>query len=285
MDCKIVQIPSISAIYYALLQNGYEFFSLERDPSFCDTIQGYIGTDPVPAFFSEVKQNTCGVYPYWPRAYILETATFYMRKDLDSFSDYHSFQRHILSAANISPDEKGALLWSWITGFPGALKEIIHRPDFCRYLKWEKEWVSEQNSRYRSELRLLDNLLTDCRTICHPSCQNIRIALCPIKCVAASDHHIFHGSFIFTSGDMRSDSIIHEFMHTVIHPMMKQGFTVPCRNLYPDMDESYYLDKSEDGYRNAFEEYAVRTLTDKIMKQEKLPDLRAFLEQLAKTCG
>ena len=52
---------------------------------------------------------------------------------------------------------------------------------------------------------------------------------------------------------------------------------------YPDVDDSYYLDGSEQGYKNAFEEYSVRIVTEKVMMQEKLPDLRTFLEQLANT--
>lgn len=283
MICQIEQIPSISAIYYALLQSGYEFFSLERDQCFSNIIKGYVGTDAVPSFFSKVTQNTCDVYPYWPRAYILETASFYLDKDLNGFSDFNSFQRRILFTANISAEEKDNLLWTWVTGFPGALKEVVNSAGFSRYLKWEKEWISEQNNRYRDELRLLDVLLSDCRKNYHLSCQNIRIALCPIKCVYSSDHHIFDGSFIFTSGDMRSDSIIHEFLHTIIHPLIEQGITMSARKQYPDIDESYYLDKSEQGYRNAFEEYAVRMVTKKVMEQEKLPDLHAYLEKLAAT--
>ena len=281
MNCKIEQLPLISAIYYALLQTGYEFYSLERDQCFNSIIESYVGTDAVPPFFSKVKQNTCDVYSYWPRAYILETATFYLEKDLSGFSNFDSFQRHILSAANISTEEKDTLLWTWITDFPGALKEVIDSAGFSRYLKWEKEWISEQNSRYRDELRLLDNLLVECRKNYHPSCQNIRIVLCPIKCVYSSDHHISDGSFFFTSGEMRIDSIIHEFMHTIVHPIIEHEITRIQQKQYPDVDDSYYLDGSEQGYKNAFEEYSVRVLTDVVMKQDKLPNLSTFLGQLA----
>lgn len=282
MNCKIEQIPSISAVYYALLQNGYEFFSLERDENFCNIIKGYADSDTVSPFFSKVKQNTCEVYPYWPRAYILEMASFYLNRDLSGFSDFDSFQKRILSAANITTEEKGNLLWSWITDFPTALKKVFNSTGFIRYLKWEKEWISEQNDRYRDELHLLNNLLIDCRNNYHPQCRNIRIVLSPIKCVYSSDHHILDGSFLFTSGDLRSDSIIHEFLHTILHPMLEQELNISTKRKYPNIDESYYLDKSEQGYRNAFEEYAVRVVTETIMKQKKLPDLLEFLEQLEK---
>ena len=280
MNCIIEQLPSISAIYYALLQTGYEYYSHERDQCFINIIESYVGADAIPPFFSNVKQNTCDVYSYWPRAYILETATFYLEEDLRGFSDFDSFQKRILSAANISTEEKDTLLWTWITGFPEALKQVIDSTAFNRYLKWETEWLSEQNNRYRDELRLLDNLLVECRKNYHPKCQNIRIVLCPIKCVYSSDYHISDDSFIFTSGDMRIDSIIHEFLHTIVHPIIEHEITRIQQKQYPDVDDSYYLDGSEQGYKNAFEEYSVRIVTEKVMMQEKIPDLRSFLKLL-----
>lgn len=106
MNCIIEQLPSISAIYYALLQTGYEYYSHERDQCFINIIESYVDADAIPPFFSNVKQNTCDVYSYWPRAYILETATFYLEEDLRGFSDFDSFQKRILSASNISTEEK-----------------------------------------------------------------------------------------------------------------------------------------------------------------------------------
>ena len=283
MNCKIEQLPLISAIYFALLQTGYEFYSLERDRRLNNIIESYAGTAAAPPFFSKVKQNTCEVYPYWPRAFILETAVFYLDNDLNGFRDYDSFQRRILSAANISAEEKDAFLWDWIADFPEALKQVIHSAAFDRYLRWETEWLSEQGSRYRDELRLLDRLLAVCRKNDHSSCQNIRVILCPVKCVYSSDHHIIDSSFIFTSGDLRIGSVIHEFLHTIVHPVIQHENSQKKKKRYPDIDDSYYLDGSQAGYENAFEEYSVRALTDLVMKQGNIPDVHTFLEQLANT--
>lgn len=281
MSCIIEHIPSISAIYYALLQNGYEFYAIERHENFNRTIESYARAETIPSFFSEVKQNTCDVYPYWPRAYILETATFFLNKSLDEFLYLDEFKNRILSATNISSEEKDDSLWDWITGFPSALRDVINSGGFNRYMEWEREWISVQNSRYCDELGLLDKILMDCREKYHPSCQHIRIVLCPIKCVYSSDYHISGDSFIFTSGDMQNSSILHEYLHTVVHPVLER-VVITDKRKYPDIDESYYFDGGEQGYRNAFEEYAVRSLTDKVMRQEGPSDLSAYLEQLTK---
>lgn len=281
MNCKIENSPAISAIYYALLQSGYEYYSFERPEDFCCTIRSYIGENTVPSFFAGVKQNTCDVYPYWPRAAILETATFFLNEKLDGFKNFDVFKNHIISAANISQEEKGSPLWGWIPGFPAALRDVVDSDCFDRYMKWESEWISDQNRINGNELDLLDGILSECRRKYHPSCQNIQIVLNPIKCIYSSDFHIDGSSFIFTSGGMRIDSVVHEYLHTVVHPVIKSHIILTEKRQYPGIDESYYLDRSEQGYQNAFEEYAVRALTDKVMKQKGPSDLSAFLKCLA----
>lgn len=78
-DLSIKNNSMISAIYYALLQSGYNFYSVERDAKVVNKLQSFILSGNCEyAFFSEVKQNSCEVYPYWPRAAMLETATFFI---------------------------------------------------------------------------------------------------------------------------------------------------------------------------------------------------------------
>lgn len=277
MHCRIEHIPSVSAVYYALLNCGYEFYSFERQPNLIRAVESHIGTAIVPSFFTETRQNTCSVYPFWPRAFILESATFFLSDSLDAFSDYDACKNRILSASNISPEEKGEPLWNWLRGFPDALKTIMDSDSFHSYLQWEKKWIREQNTRYADELRRLDDLLLHCQKY-DPPCRKIRIVLSPIKCVYASDYHFSNHFFIFTSGDLKISSVVHEYLHTVIHPLL--AGTKTERKVYPGIDESYYLDQSEQGYRNAFEEYAVRSLTKRILRQEWPADLSDYLIHL-----
>lgn len=79
---------------------------------------------------------------------------------------------------------------------------------------------------------------------------------------------------------MRINSVIHEFMHTLVHPVIEQEISITSRKKYPTIDDFYYLDGSGQGYRNAFEEYAVRMLIDTITQQGEFPDLHTYLEQL-----
>ena len=278
MHCKIEHIPSVSAVYYALLKCGYSFHTFERQPDLIRAVENRVRTENVPSFFSEVRQNTCGVYPFWPRAFILEAATFFLSADLKGYSDFDALKSRILSAENISCQEKGEALWNWLRGFPDALAAVMHGEGFRAYLEWEKEWIREQNIRYADELRRLDGLLRRCLKTYDPPCRKIRIVLDPIKCVYASDFHFSGDSFIITAGELRIASVVHEYLHTIVHPLLGRIRTE--RKEYPGIDGSYYLDRSERGYRNAFEEYAVRSLTDALMREECPADLSAFLQSI-----
>ena len=82
---EITNIPELSAIYYALLQLGYDYYGMERSAAHITALEKYIGQNGIPNFFSSVRQNTCEVYPYWPRAAILETAVFFCIRIIQNF--------------------------------------------------------------------------------------------------------------------------------------------------------------------------------------------------------
>lgn len=42
MELTIMNIPAISAIYYALLQCGYEFYAIERDAATVEALRGFL---------------------------------------------------------------------------------------------------------------------------------------------------------------------------------------------------------------------------------------------------
>ena len=74
----IVQFPKISAIYYGLLQAGYDFYIPERSAEHIRHIMKYRNRKHQDTFFSGAKQDTCDVYPYWPRAFMMESASFFL---------------------------------------------------------------------------------------------------------------------------------------------------------------------------------------------------------------
>lgn len=278
----ITNFPQISAIYFALLQCGYNYYAQERSQEHCDKVCKYTNCCEVPLFFSRIRQNTCEVYPYWPRAAMLESASFYLSPDFSQFRDYEAFRKNIMSAGNIADNERDQNLWDWIAEFPTSLSKILSGDAFHRYLNWENEWIAEQNTYYETELQQLQSFLNICvEKYCSPI-KDIQIVLNPIKCVYSADYHLNGDCFIYSSGAFRIESALHEFLHHVVHPAVLEMRELILKNVrtYPNIDTSYYLEHNAAGQLNAFEEYAVRNLTKEVLTENNPTDLAMYLKSL-----
>ncbi len=275
----ITQFPKISAIYYGLIQSGYDYYSIERKSDHIDCLKRYIDKEQFSGFFAGTRQETCKVYPYWPRAAILENATFYLSDDNKRFHDFELFRRNIMSASNISDDERSEFLWDWIRTFPKAIGDVLHNWNFIKYIEYEKEWIREQNDAYFQELNTIKNCLEICISKYKSPVQDIKICINPIKCVYSADYYLVGSTFIFTSGAFNRDSIIHEFLHHVVHPIIKQEKTLILEKEFTDssFDDSYYLSGGNAGRLNAFEEIVVRSLTKAIAHGKYPSDMRAYV--------
>ncbi len=263
----------ISAIYFALLQNGYDFYAMDKDSELIKSLDDFLVAKDSSQFFADVKQNTCEVYPYWPRAAILEVASFYFDSDLSQFNNFNEFKNNIMSARNISDDDRGREFWEWVKDFPGALNKVIRSSSFQSYLQWENEWINQQNLIHIDELQNIQMCLDICIKLYASPIQKITVILNPIKCAYSADYHMIGEHFLFCSGAFKPESVIHEFLHHVVHPVVKahKEEILSHNAIYPDIDQSYYLTGDEIGLLNAFEEYFVRLLTDVVLA-ENPPD-------------
>ncbi len=285
MECNelsITNIPAISAVYFSLLQCKYDFYAIERDTLLIDKLRSFIISDCGECdFFLDVKQNTCEVYPYWPRAAMLETATFYIDIPQEQFVDFNAYKSSIMSAKNISDIEKNQLFWDWIIKFPKALKLVLRSNSFSRYLKWENDWISAQNQKLKKELGRIRDILALCKEKFNSPIHNIQVVLNPIKCVYSADYHLKDNNFIFCSGSLKEEAVIHEFIHHIVHPIVeiRKDKILCCNFTNLDIDPSYYLNNDEVGILNAFEEYIVRVLTDAIVSGDVPENLDVFLDK------
>ena len=281
----IIQLPKISAIYYGLLQSGYDFYTPERSAEHIRRIETYKSSEHSDVFFFGARQDTCEVYPYWPRAFIMESASFFLNDSNTNFLDFGMLQKKVLSAGNISARERDESLWNWLESFPQAIASVFSDSSFTRYLEWEKEWIIKQEIIHREEISLICECLETCTSRYHSTAREIRICLNPIKCVYSSDYHLTNDCFIFSSGAFRTDSIIHEFLHHVVHPFVaeRDALILEHRLVNKQLDESYYLAGSDSGILNAFEETVVRSLTDGIMNGKYPNDLSDYIEGITTT--
>lgn len=279
-DLHITQIPAISAIYFGLLNSGYDFYHLERDEQHTASVHHFSTAMKPLSFFRQARQNTCEAYPYWPRAALMETAAFHLTSDCADWNSRDALYKHVMNAGNISDVERDAAFWSWLDQFPEALKQVMDSPHFVYYLQWERDWIAEQNSRYANELQQIADLLHRSVDKYHSPVKNMQIVLNPIKCVYSADYHLVDDRFIFSSGRFQMASIVHEFLHHVVHPVvaMHRQEILSNPKEYPGIDRSYYA----AGQANAFEEYMVRQLTENAMNGHMPNDLHHYLQLLLK---
>ena len=76
--------------------------------------------------------------------------------------------------------------------------------------------------------------------------------------------------------------MIHEFLHHVLHPVVEaqKAEIFAKRPEDKQIDESYYQDGSDSGILNAFEETAVRSLTEEVMRDEYPDDLMIYIKTI-----
>lgn len=133
MHISIENCKAVSAIYYGLLGQGYDYYKLEKNGELCSVLERFAAETPV--FFAGAKRSTCAVYPYWPRAAMLETASFSIN-GLD-FVGLESYRQRIMTAPNLLEEERSGDFWEWIVQFPAALRQVLSDRGFQAYFEWE----------------------------------------------------------------------------------------------------------------------------------------------------
>lgn len=272
---KISTNEAISAIYYALWQSGYEYAALERDEGHMVVLMQFAEDAPHP-FFTQTRQNSCAAYAFWPRAALLETAAFHLDVENARYADFDGLQQKIMAMPNRTKEERDDAFWAWLAEFPAALHAVLESTGFRRYQSWLEKWKMAQNEHYRVELDKIEHCLAVCRERYDSPLKEVVLLIDPIKCVYSADYHVVGERFVFSSGRFRPESVIHEYLHHVVRPVVQRyAAEIPVQE-YPGLDESYYA----AGAIYAFEEQVVRQLTVLAMTDELPQDLDEYVQRL-----
>lgn len=198
---------------------------------------------------------------------MLDAATFFIDLSQTRFINFDYYKNIICSAKNISDIERNQVFWNWVLLFPSALQQVMQSECFRCYIEWENKWIAAQNLSCKHKLKRISNILDICAEKFGSPFQRVEIVINPVKCVYSSDYHYINGDLTICLGQLREDSIIHEFTHHIIHPAIenRKDEILHCSLERLDVDISYFFDGSDDGKLNAFEEYMLHQFTDKIV--------------------
>ena len=155
----------------------------------------------------------------------------------------------------------------------------VGNPAFASYAAWEAEFLARESKLRADELAAVASALEICRRRFGSPFTEIRLSISPIKCAYSADYHLHGDAFVFSAGEFRAESVIHEFLHHIVRPFTEnhRAEILAADTEYPGIDRSYYLAGDADGVRNAFEEYTVRRLTADILADRVPSELTAYL--------
>ena len=268
MTIELSSKKELDAIYFGLVLSGYEYATINKPNNIAEITQkimNYKALGEVRDFFAMARVKTCEVYPFWPRAALLESALFFME---DGNLDICKYQLYVNGLANIDIQERNDSFFSWVKGLPKHLKTIMKDHLFNE--------VHSQLSAIVSKMDVLNDITKLERKLSYMQLEEpinkLSVLICPIKCCYSADYFAGCDEMFVMLGDFLAHSIVHEYMHLLVHPIVvnhKARILSDSQDKQLSIDASYYL-QDDDGFLNAYEEYIVRTASELIATDQEI---------------
>lgn len=283
---ELISEPRIAAIYFGLMQSGYEYYSAGKAQEDTRMWESWAKL-PVSydvSFFQGARQVTTGIYPFASRAAALEIATFFVDAQNGVFGDEETCLRKI-HVSGVLKEREAADFQSWVKGFPKALQDVMHCEGFGRYLQWEENWLKQQARMNKGSLQKCDDVASYFIKKYDTSVQNVSVVYCPLKCAFASDYVVENGTLYAVSGVLRLEAVLREYLRLLVHPfIMKYSDAITSlRNLHRlHVENANYGDKNDQAKLNTFEAYTVKELMALVEENRYKVELDKFLPALIK---
>ncbi len=220
---RTILLPAVSAIYWALLQNGYSAFDMERDEQTVNHVRGARIKWTLDAdFWRETAMYPQFAYPWNPRAGMLEEATLYINQRQGEWADWDGFRAKLLADTKVTCETSDPALWPWLERFPMMLKRVMDERVFQEYLRWETAWALEQTLREADVLRHLEAVM-DALKGYYGLETDLRIVRSAIKCVYASDYFLKDNTLYAVTGLYNIKMIVYQLSRLVVVPAMQKN--------------------------------------------------------------
>ncbi|MCL2322760.1 MAG: hypothetical protein FWC47_11740 [Oscillospiraceae bacterium] len=276
MNIKISDNSMINAIYFGLITTDYNFYKDLKSQEIIDKaeqIRKIKLNTGVDNFFRKTYQNSCEAYPYWPRAALLETATFFIHRGEVLFTRFHDYYEYIKNLNIFSEIKEDKEFWYWINMFPESILKIVENEYFLDFDNWSHNWIEGQNEIFNSSLKELSHIVSVLTKKYSIKINNIDIILAPLKCAYSADYYKDYDTLYVILGKFDLKYVMHEFLHIVVHKIVLDNcehvLTLNKNTRYKNLDKSYYAD-SDECVLNAFEENIVRELIDVYSELENI---------------
>ena len=283
MQVIISSNTDINAVYFGIALSGYEYADIDKSDDIIEMLQqirSHSGLDEAKQYFSNTRQTICGVYPFWPRAALLESATFFITGESFDFDNYCTY---VKALPNLTAEEKSDDFFCWVKDSPKYLTQIKSDPFFQKINKRIHSKVNEISLNSIKEIRLIEGKLERLSTNVASAISTISLVICPLICIYSADYFTNGSIMSVILGDFLPNSIVHEYLHPIVRPYIKKH-RERITNLdgikHLDLDKSYYINNDENGMLNAFEENIVRKISDSILDENEVNIEKLFFDEL-----
>jgi hypothetical protein len=253
LTIKITSDEDINAIYTGLVLSGYEYSHIEKSPEIIkviDHIKEQSFSSDVKRYFEHARQQTCEVYPFWPRASLLESAVFFMGSEGFMFDKYCEY---VNSCPNLTQEERNKDFFDWIITFPKYMGEIKENRIFQEINSQIQRIVNELSTVSAAGKERIIDILKALAADCDIIDFTLDVLVCPLKCVYSADYFIEDSKMSIILGDFLPHSIVHEYMHIIVRPKIDK-YRAEILSLFGkkrfNIDNSYYLENDERGFIN-----------------------------------
>lgn len=271
LNFNISSKRELNAIYFGLLLSGYEYAAINKPKEINDIIhkiENYNALNNTRDFFSLAKSNTCEVYPFWPRAALLETALFFMTHGM---LDIEKYSKYVNNRTNITAEERNNEFYEWIKAFPTHLHSVMEDKLFQEV---DETLTTFTNAMEISESAMkLTDKLSSFSLPTDKEIKKLSVIICPIKCCYSADYFTSGSEMFVILGDYLPHSVVHEYLHLVVYPLIqkhKAQILSLHKNKRFEIDPSYYMSSDETGILNAYEEHIVRVASEIIANDQNI---------------
>lgn len=268
--CRLYYDKNIFTIYTGLIASGYNLMDEAMNKSLIESINRIEFERKVTDYFKQAKKTSCKVNPYWPRAFMLTLASFYItddEKDCSKFQYYNfnEFIKKLTDLSNINAEEKSGDTITWLRDLPdilGLMKKCgetnVLWNDYIKALeKKQRIYDSIIEEAVGSVLKFFN--------VTEDKLPEIKIIPNELQAPQATDFAAVNDTLYIIKAVPDKESIIHEFLHYIFDSELDKNINQINKYMYllkPVLNDmikyQYAWDYSEVSWRRVFEESFMR---------------------------
>lgn len=261
----VICSKNLFATYVGLIIGGYNLADVVQAHQIHHRINSMVYNEDIQRYFSIARTASCEVNPYWPRAYLLTLASFYIDDGFSVYQDFSQVIKHIEGLDNINPEEKNSELINWLKELPLYLRLISQSPMFDEIWKLYTENEVKRTLHICNEIQGVIHNIKSSLGIDGLDLPDLVVIPNCLQAPQATDYIKLKRKIYVIKANPDKESIIHEYLHEIFKPYLDRNSDLIIKYsflLKPVLSEmkrlQYAWGEDADSWVNVFEENFMR---------------------------